>query len=310
MVVKQRIRECITCTRWREASPQPLIGNLPTSRVTPGRPFLDTGVDYAGPVPMRTSPGRGQRGRKGFIAVFICLATRAVHLEAVSDCTTDGFLAAFRRFVSRRGMCRTMHSDCGTNFVGADAQLQNMFRATSAEARHIAERVAHEGVEWRFNPPASPHFGGVWEAAVKSMKFYLRRVIGEAVLTYEEIATLLSEIEACLNSRPLQALTDDPEDLTALTPGHFLIGAPLMAVPKPSLTKIPANRLTRWKLLQQMRDHLWQRWSHEYLQGLFPRMKWTKDELNIKEGQLCLIRNESTPPCHYCDTLDDTHIRK
>ncbi|XP_029166208.1 uncharacterized protein LOC114937014 [Nylanderia fulva] len=148
MVVKQRIRKCITCTRWQAAFPQPLMGNLPTSRVTPGRPFLDTGVDYAGPVPMRTSPGRGQRGRKGFIAVFICLATRAVHLEAVSDCLTDGFLAAFRRFVSRRGMCRTMHSDCGTNFVRADAQLRNMFWATSVEARHIAERVAHEGVEW------------------------------------------------------------------------------------------------------------------------------------------------------------------
>lgn len=94
-------------------------------------------------------------------------------------------------------------------------------------------------------------------------------------------------------------MTDDPEDLGALTPGHFLIGGPLNAIPEPSLLDVPANRLTRWRLLQQMRDHLWARWSREYLQQLTPRPKWWTTRGNLKEGQLCLLRNESTQPCRW-----------
>jgi len=105
--------------------------------------------------------------------------------------------------------------------------------------------MADQGTHWRFNPPAAPHFGGLWEAAVKSVKHHLRRGIGETRLTFEEMATFLAKVEACLNSRPVQALSDDPEDLSALTPGYFLIGGPLNAMPEPSLLNVPANQLTR-----------------------------------------------------------------
>ncbi|KMQ85693.1 hypothetical protein RF55_15601 [Lasius niger] len=113
------------------------------------------------------------------------------------------------------------------------------------------------------------------------------------------MATFLAEVEACLNLRPLQALTDDPKDLDALTSGHFLIGAPLNAIPEPSLLDVPVNRLSRWRLLQQMRDHLWQRWSREYLQGLTPCPKWWTTPGNLQEGQLCLLKAETTPPCRW-----------
>lgn len=158
-----------------------------------------------------------------------------MHLEVVSDYSSDAFLAALRRFVSRRGLCHTIYSDCGTNFVGADNQLRALFSASGAGGRRIADGLASLGIQWRFNPPAAPHFGGLWEAAVKSMKHHLRRVLGESTLTYEEMATLLTQVEACLNSRPLQALTDDPEDTAALTPGHFLIGSAINAVPEPTI---------------------------------------------------------------------------
>lgn len=187
-------------------------------------------MDYAGPILVRTTKGRGHRAHKAFIAVFVCLSTKAVHLEVVSDYTTEAFLAAFRRFTSRRGLCSEMYSDCGTTFVGADRALQNLLRAASPDGRLIASTVAMEGVKWHFNPPAAPHFGGLWEAAVKSTKHHLRRVIGETTLTYEELNTFLAQVEACLNSRPLRPLSDDPDDVSALTPGHFLIGAPLLAV--------------------------------------------------------------------------------
>lgn len=222
-----------------------------------------------------------------------------MHLEVVSDYTAEAFLAALRRFTSRRGFCRYMYSDCGTNFVGADAQLRLFFSASNSEQRRIADQLANDQIQWRFNPPSAPHFGGLWEAAAKSFKHHLRRVLGETTLTYEEMSTLLAQIEACLNSRPLQALTDDPHDLTALTPGHFLIGTALNAVPEPSLLDAPTNRLSRWQLLPRMRDHFWNRWSREYLHSLLQRPKWWASNEQIQVGRLCLLRNEATPPTRW-----------
>ncbi|XP_011705795.1 PREDICTED: uncharacterized protein LOC105460994 [Wasmannia auropunctata] len=295
MAVRQLIHRCLPCVRWRAASPRPRMGDLPPPRVKVSRAFTHTGVDYAGPVWLRTSKGRGQKAYKGFLAIFVCLSTRAVHIEVASDYSTEAFLAAFRRFVSRRGLCSVMYSDRGTNFVGADAQLRGFFRDAARE-RAIADAIGAEGVQWRFNPPAAPHFGGIWEAAVKATKHHLRRVIGDSTLTFEELSTFLAQVEACLNSRPLLALSDDPEDLAALTPGHFLVGTALNAIPEPSLAAESTNRLSRWQLLQQMRDHFWHRWSREYLQALNVRSKWWKTEANLQVGDLCLVRGEQVPP--------------
>ncbi|XP_071580864.1 uncharacterized protein [Temnothorax nylanderi] len=298
-VVKQMLHRCVTCTRWRASTPQPPMGNLPRGRVTPARPFLRTGLDYAGPILIRTSRGRGHKAHKAFIAVFVCLCSKAVHLNVVSDYTTDAFLAAFRRFTARRGLCEEVYSDCGTNFVGADRVLQDLFRASSADGRRIANFATFEGVKWHFNPPAAPHFGGLWEAAVKSTKHHLKRVIGESTLTFEEMSTFLAQVEACLNSRPLQALSDDPDDISALTPGHFLIGAPLLAVPEPSLEETADGTLSRWQHIQKMRDHFWSRWSRKYIHGMTARPKWHKTEDAPDVGALCLVRSEITPPSRW-----------
>ncbi|XP_039304825.1 uncharacterized protein LOC120357689 [Solenopsis invicta] len=152
------------------------------------------------------------------------MATSAVHLELATDYSTAGFLAAFKKFCSRRGICATLASDYGTNLVGADAELRRLFSSASKEL---------------FNPPAAPHFGGKWEAAVKSTKFYLKRVIGDTLLTYEEFATVLAQVEVVLNSRPICPMSEDPSDIDALTPAHFLTGDPLMLFPEPSLTDVP-----------------------------------------------------------------------
>ena len=221
--VKSFISQCHRCWRHRAKPITQLMGDLPLERVQRFRAFLHTGVDYAGPIHMRLSKGRGTKSHKGYISVFVCLATRAVHLEAVSGYSTEDFLLAFRRFIARRGRCALLTSDCGTNFVGADKELRNLFQQASSQGSEIAKQLAEDGTEWRFNPPAAPRFGGIWEAAVKGVKFHLKRVIGETLLTFEEMSTLLVQIEACLNSRPLTPLTDDASDLTALTPGHFLI---------------------------------------------------------------------------------------
>ncbi|XP_026826553.1 uncharacterized protein LOC113562196 [Ooceraea biroi] len=134
-----------------------------------------------------------------------------------------------------------------------------MFTTGSQELSDIANALASNGTEWRFNPPAAPHFGGKWEAVVKSTKFHLRRLIGESLLTYEEFLTLLIQIEAILNSRPLCPLFDDPSDVEALTPAHFLIGSSLATLPEPSLEHVPTSRLSRWQSLRQTIDRFWTR---------------------------------------------------
>ncbi|XP_011858176.1 PREDICTED: uncharacterized protein LOC105555744 [Vollenhovia emeryi] len=241
--VKSHILRCVTCARQRGIRAHQLMGQLPLSRVTQARPFTHTGVDYAGPLTVKTWKGRGAKTCKGWICVFVCFSTSTVHLEAVSDYSSEGFIAAYRRFSSRRGIAHTLHSDCGTNFIGADTALKRLFIQSTQEHQRVSHLLSQDNTRWKFNPPATPHMGGKWEAIVKSLKFHLRRTIGEAVLTYEELTTLLTQIEAILNSRPLEPLSDDADDISALTPGHFLVGSPLTTIPEPSLTVQLINEL-------------------------------------------------------------------
>ena len=127
---------------------------------------------------------------------------------------------------------------------------------------------------WIFNPPAAPHFGGLWEAAVKSAKRHLKRVIGDQVLTFVEYSTVLCRIEACLNSRPLATLTDDTFDLQPLTPAHFIIQRCSFLVPEPDLSTTKISLGKRWELVSQLAQHFWKRWSTDYLSSLQARQKW------------------------------------
>ena len=161
---RQRVKahihtRCVTCLRWRAASGQQLMGNLPAYRVTPARPFLQVSLDYAGPFTLWLLGGRGQRTHKGYVAVFLCLTTRVVQLEVVSDYSTEAFLAALRRFTSRRGLCSTIHSDRGTNFVGAARELRNLEHLCS-KSEVMQAHLLNDGITWRFNPPAAPALRG------------------------------------------------------------------------------------------------------------------------------------------------------
>ncbi|XP_071579117.1 uncharacterized protein [Temnothorax nylanderi] len=297
--VKSHILRCVVCARQRGIRAHQLMGQLPLSRVTPSRPFAHTGVDYAGPLTIKTWKGRGAKTYKGWICVFVCFSTSAIHLEVVSDYSSEVFIAAFRRFAARRGIAQTMYSDCGTTFIGADAALKKMFVQDAQEHQRIAQVLQLDGIRWEFNPPGAPHMGGKWEAVVKSVKFHLRRTIGETLLTTEELTTLLTQIEAILNSRPLEPLSDDPEDVSALTPGHFLIGGPLTTIPEPSLIDLATSRLSRWQLIQQHVQQFWAQWSAHYLQRQQAISKWHHPNNNIKVGSIVLITDERSPPCKW-----------
>lgn len=295
--VKQFIRRCVVCTRHKAKTGQQMMGQLPACRVNPARAFENSGVDYAGPIQIRMSKGRGYKSTKGYICLFVCMVTRAVHIEAVTDMTTNAFLAAFRRFVARRGHCKHLWSDNGSNFIGAAKELKQLLQKGEKNiSREIAKTLSNTGTTWHFIPPRSPNFGGLWEAAVKSVKGHLTRVIGESTLTYEEMATLLAQIEACLNSRPLCRDMTASDILTPLTPGHFLIGDSLVGIPEPNQDQENINLMTRWQLVQRMTQHFWQRWRAEYLHTLQHRYKWKDSARNPEKGDVVILKDENLPP--------------
>lgn len=312
-LVKSFVHGCVTCVRHRAVTATQKMGDLPSVRVTPARPFEHSGIDYAGPFLVRHLPGRGHKAHKTYIALFICLCTRAIHLELVSDYSTETFLAAFERFASRRGLPSSMYSDNGTNFRGADKELSAAFKAVTQDV-DVRTRLASDGTAWHFIPPNAPHFGGIWEAGV--MKIHLHKIVGDHSLTFEEMTTLLCKIEGCLHSRPIAPLTDDLANFDALTPGHFLAGGPIKATPKPSLLNLQENRLSRWQLVCQMLERYWQIWSTDYLQSLQKRMKWPTSQEELKEGDLVLIKNSTLPPTKWelgriieCMKGQDGHTR-
>jgi len=172
---------------------------------------------------------------------------------------------------------------------------------------HSTNYLATEGCEWKFIPPHGPYFGGLWEAAVKSMKYHLLRTLGSPVATYEELCTLLAEIEAWLNTRPLCDLSDD----TYLFPGHFLIGEPLTQLPAADFTDVKCNRLSRWQTYQQQLQKFWQCWSSDNLQSLQQRQRWQRTSPNLQPGDLVLLREDNTAPLHWpTAVISDIHPGK
>lgn len=219
-------------------------------------------------------------------------------MDLVSDLTADAFIACFKRFVAKRGKVSDLYSDNGKNFVSASKQLRKDYLKLMKDPE-VQSHLAHDGTVHHFNPPLSPAFGGLWEAGVKSIKYHLKRLIGRNTFTYEEMTTLLYQIEACLNSRPLCPVSDDVIDVSYLTPGHFLIGEAPITVPEPSLLEENVNRLSRWKLIQRIYQEFWNIWYSEYLSRLQQRPKWLKAQENVKAGQLVLLRDEKTIPAKY-----------
>lgn len=295
--VKKNIRKCLICARLSATAKSQLMGDLPKERVTPTRAFLNSGVDFAGPYQILMSKGRGAKTTKAYISLFICMSTKAIHLELVGDLTSESFIGAFKRFVSRRGRCNHIWSDQGTNFVGANKELATAWADAKFKLEtDVVETLALDGTQWHFIPAYSPHMGGLWEAGVKSVKHHLKRVL-TTNLTFEEMSTLLCQIEACLNSRPLSPIEDtDTHHIQPLTPGHFLIGEAPIIVPSPDLKDIKMHHLSRWQHMQKLLNDFWHRWQNEYLSRLQQRPKWLKKIPEFDIGHIVLVKSDNLPP--------------
>ena len=231
--------------------------------------------------------------------MFVSLSVKAVHLEPVSDLTSDAFIATLRRFIAPRRKPSVIMSDHGTNFVGANREIKEMYDFLKEQRTRgeISDFCSPQNIQWKFIPERAPHFGGLWEATVKSMKFHFKRVIGDIKLNFEELMTVLTQIESCLNSRPLTSLpTHDDDGIEALTPDHFLIGQSLECIPDSSFSYHSLSLLKRWDICQSIVHHFWKRWSCEYLISLRRSNKWLFPSRNIQTNDIVVLQDDNLIP--------------
>ena len=300
--VRKLILNCVKCSRFTVKCKQPLMGDLPRERIEiPSRAFQDVGLDFGGPFITKTG---SKILTKSYMAVFVCFASKAVHIEAVSDLTTGAFIASLRRFASRRGCPTTIYSDNGSNFTGAKVEIEALKAIIQDEhSDSLQATAAGLNIKWVFIPPRAPHFGGLWEAVIKSAKKHIRRIMGNSKLTFEELTTLFSQVEMVLNSRPISIISDDPKDDIILTPAHLCLGSKLEAIPSKqerTIKQLSTHSPTkRWFYIQNLLINFWKRWSKEYVSTLQERSKWNREVENLKVGDVVYVTDDNVPPLQW-----------
>ncbi len=296
-IARKIVHNCIVCFKNKPKILEQIMASLPKERVTINPPFTNSGIDLCGPFLIKYKHQRKGVFNKIYVAIFVCFATRATHLEIITDLSSEALIATLKRFVARRGICATIFSDNASNFVGANSELKKLHKLVKIQSDDLSSYLLANSISWRFLPPRSPNFGGLWEAGVKSFKHHLKRTVGNSKLTFEEFLTVINQIEGILNSRPLIPLSSDPSDYEALSPGHFLIGRPINSISEPSLTDLADNKLSHWQRVTKINQLIWKKWSRDYLNNLHQRSKWQFEKENVKMGTMVLLRDGNLPMC-------------
>lgn len=289
-LVANVIHECVICRRLRGKTEEQIMADLPVNRLTTEPPFTRVGLDVFGPWSVTTRRTRGgSADSKRWAVLFTCLGSRAVHIEVIESMSTSSFINALRRFFAVRGPSKLLRSDRGTNFVGACRELK-----IQTDDPEIRNYLLDEGCTWTFNPPHSSHMGGCWERLIGVARRILDGMLiqaGPSRLTHEVLTTLMAEVMAIMNARPLVPLSYDPESPTILTPAMLLTR-------KTDPTSAPHGEFDlsdlykhQWKHVQALADTFWKRWRQEYLTTLQPRRKWTEERRDIQVGDVVLLKD-------------------
>jgi len=272
--IRAVVDKCTICRRFSCKKPCVVPSALPEDRVKSSKVFEVVGVDFAGPVYLKNK-------EKAWIALFTCAVYRCLNLELVNSLSTDAFLDALARFTSRNGRPTVIYSDNGTNFLGTNNALKDL------DWDRISKTYGLERIVWKFNPPSAPWWGGWWERLVRSVKELLRRTLRKTTLSYDKLRTILSEIEAVINGRPLTTVTEDPDDLRPLTPAMFMHEISCPSMTDRELLDVSGFR----KLYQEKRtllDDLKTRFRREYLSQLVQRGK-EKSVRTFRVGDVVLV---------------------
>uniref|UniRef100_A0A8D8XKE2 Uncharacterized protein n=1 Tax=Cacopsylla melanoneura TaxID=428564 RepID=A0A8D8XKE2_9HEMI len=295
-LIRKVIFKCISCFRANAKFVQPYMADLPKSRFAQGRAFINVCVDLGGPLTLKTGPRRNSPLAKAWFCIFVCMSTTAVHIELVSSLSTEAFLACLDRFVGRRGLPSLIQSDNGTNLRASARYIKEVQNFLVQSEVSIASHLRQKEVEWRFVPSIAPWFNALAESGIRLAKKHLQHVLKDRPFNFEEVSTIFVSIEAAMNSKPICRLDTTPsEGMDVLTPGHFLIGAPLLARPEYDFTDTLISPLKRWALLTQASQCFFKRWVKDYLNLLIQRSKWHSQSVNLKVNDLVLIQGVQLP---------------
>lgn len=288
--LRKILSKCVQCKMLSGKPGEQRMANLPHDRLVPDNPpFTNIGIDYFGPFEVKC----GRSNVKRYGVLFTCLTTRAIHMEVAHSLETDSCINAFRRFVARRGQVSVMRSDNGTNLVGAEKEMRESLKGWNQSK--IAESLSQKGITWIFNPPAGSHFGGIWERQIRSVRRILTQLLRQQTLDDERLHTLFCEVESIVNDRPITRVSNDPNDIEALTPNHLLLMKRKPVLPPGLFQKEDLYSKRRWRQVQYLSDIFWKRWTKEYLPLLQERQKWFNAKRNLKPGDVVLIVDDSAP---------------
>ncbi|XP_054709007.1 uncharacterized protein LOC129218706 [Uloborus diversus] len=276
--VKSVLKSCIICKRFKVRPGKEEIAPLPKDRIIESPPFETCAVDFAGPIFIKTKSSP----EKAYIVLFTCGVTRAVHLEVASDLSTETFILAFKRFVSRRGLCKIVYSDNAKTFIKTDSLLKEIWSKISKA--EVQQYFTKNRIVWKFIVPRASWWGGFWERMVRSVKTPLKKVLGRSCLSYEEIQTTLTEIEAVYKWKTFNLRGKRP---------NFFPDIPSVAEPK-------SNKKTLTKLLRyrdQILNHFWKRWRTEYLLELRSanRIVPIDTPTKFKIGDVVIVHEDKVP---------------
>ncbi|XP_077374267.1 uncharacterized protein LOC144016825 [Festucalex cinctus] len=287
--IRKHQYSCRECQFWRAKPQSPRMADLPPARLRLYKPpFYSVGVDCFGPFLVKI----GRRREKRWGILFKCMTTRCLHLDLLESLDSDAFLLCLRRFVARRGRPFEVLCDNGTNFTGGSRELQEAFQAMSPQ---LQAQLAEQKIQFRFNPPAAPHFGGTWEREVRSIKASLRVVLKEQVIPEPVLRTLLIEVEGILNAKPLGYVSTDIADPDPITPNMLLMGRRDSSLPQAIYDSEDLLGRRRWRHSQVLADNFWSSFVRQYLPGLQDRPKWQSDSKELTVGQVVLVVDPRFP---------------
>ena len=286
--VKKVLKECVTCMK-AQGKPfkSPPVAELPDFRVRQSTPFSKVGIDFAGPLFVKTKTGEMV---KSYLALFTCCVTRALHLDLVADLTATTFLRCLRRFAARRGTPSLIISDNAKTFKASVKVVKRL-----CDNEEVRAHLQSNRIDWRFILERAPWWGGFYERMIGTVK-RLRKVLGNAKLNADELVTVLTELEATLNSR---LLTYEYDEVGAemLTPSHLVYGHRLLSLPEEVRNdeeESEAGFLRRFRYLARLRIHFSNRWRKEYLADLREHHRSKGEGLSkVSEGEVVLVHEDN-----------------
>lgn len=300
-LIKRVLFQCVICKRVQGRVSNQIMSDLPRERLSCDEPpFSHVGVDYFGP--FFVVRGRGKSRDKRYGVIFSCMSSRAVHIEISYSLDMDSLVNCLRRFVCRRGPVKTIVSDNGTNLVAGNKEL--IASIGQWNQSQMNSKCKNTGVTWKFNPPNASHYGGVYEREIRTIRKVLNSLLCEfenlVSLSDEVLSTLMCEVENILNNRPLTSVTNDMNDLDALTPNHLLRFQTSIEYPIGVFSKEDIYLRKRWRRVQFAADTFWSRWRREYMPNLLDRQKWYTLRRNHAVGDLVLVTDQLLPRNMWC----------